>query len=229
MYRKTELVIEKETFNSIKNDEKFILVINLGRYFNVLMSITQSYLEYNNDETSVGIRQKMFTLWISIGYLHEGLKLFQQLEKNFADDPIFTESIGKFIADPKLKDFNKKLADLRSNISFHFDNKKGNSKIIKQCLNNLDEDEYVLLSTDGKKSGDMHFILSDEINANYFLKNNKDKSQEEFIGDFLTEVSSNLNKTAEVLQEFIWNYMNSLLDTHSGFFTREVSEKTNTK
>jgi hypothetical protein len=120
---KKQIIINKETFNILKKDEKFVSVVNLGRFFNALMSSLDDYLRYADDKTSRESRQKYAAFFAALGYLHEGVNLFEKLEEQFAGEPIFIKTIGKLLIDPEIKELNKKLANIRNNTAFHFSNK----------------------------------------------------------------------------------------------------------
>ncbi len=112
------------------------------------------------------------------------------------------------MADPEVKEFNKKLANIRNNTAFHFSN-----KVTKKILHELRFDEYVFMSYDSGKAGDMYFELSDNINVNYFTSGLKTTEEEErFLGEFLSKSSNLIKRTGEVVQNFIWEYMNSFID-----------------
>lgn len=205
---KKEFVIDEHSFEILKKDPKFVAVVNLGRYFNALMSSLNSYLDYSQSETAEGQRQKFAAIWATVGYLHEGLNLFQDLSIEFENDSIFINTIGKLLADPEILKFNKKLASLRSNTAFHFSNKKAVNKVLKE----LNLKEYVFLSFDSEKTGGMYFQLGDTVNTNYWIVGIKDQAKEEKELRMLLSKSVGLTqKTIIVLQDFIWEYMNSAL------------------
>ena len=103
---KNQIIIDKETFDILKKDAKFVSVVNLGRFFNALMSSLDDYLLYADDKTARESRQKFAAFFAALGYLHEGINLFEELDEQFADEPIFIKTIGKLLADPEVKEFN---------------------------------------------------------------------------------------------------------------------------
>lgn len=204
---KNQLIIDKETFNILKKDEKFVSVVNLGRFFNALMSSLDDYLLYADDKTARESRQKFASFFAALGYLYEGIDLFEELEKQFADEPIFIKTIGKLLGDPKVREFNKELVKIRNNTAFHFRN-----KVTKKILHELNLDEYVFMSFDSDKVGDMYFELSDNININYYTSGLKTKGDEEiYLRELLSKSSNLIERTGQAVQNFIWEYMSCLI------------------
>ncbi len=204
---KNQLIIDKKTFDILRKDEKFVSVVNLGRFFNALMSSLDDYLRYADDKTARESRQKFAAFFAALGYLHEGINLFEKLKEQFAGEPEFIKTIGKLLSDPEIREFNKKLANIRNNTSFHFSN-----KVTKKILHELRFNEYIFMSYDSEKAGDMHFELSDNININYYTSGLKtNEAEERFLRELLSKSSNLTKRTVEAVQTFIWEYMNSFI------------------
>lgn len=201
---KNQIIIDKATFDLLKRDEKFVSVVNLGRFFNALMSSLDDYLHYADDTTAHQSRQKFAAFFAALGYLHEGINLFKKLEEQFADEMIFIKTIGKILVDPDIKEFSKTLANIRNNTSFHFSN-----KVTKKILHELKFNEYVFVSFDNGEAGDMHYELSDNVNINYYTSGLKTNEEEEkILRELLSKSSTLIEKTVQAVQNFIWEYLN---------------------
>lgn len=202
-----QVKISKELFGKIRKETRFVAMINLGRYSNALMSILSNFDPFKEPQTNAERRNQLSYLWISAGLLYEAIKSIKELEKNFSDDSLFKETFGELLTKPGFSDdFYKELRNLRNETSFHF-----GCKVVKERLNTLELDDWVLFSTDSPKSVDSHFELSSEINIRFWARHAvTHEDRLETLGRLLAKISSMMKMLSGAIVDFMDGYIDEL-------------------
>lgn len=216
-----KLILEKKDFDNLKNNDVFIFIVSLGRFLNALISSNHNFLESLKTNTIVGKRQKFASVWISIGFLHEGISLFRKYEKKFGNDPIFQKTIGKLINDEETIKSFQTIVEIRNNQSFHFgkigkkiDKKQTEiNKFLKQTMNKMDSKEYVFVAYDGGSLGETYFEFSDCVNAFDLVKAAPSEIEKiEIYEKIFADTASLIKDMTQAVTFFIDEHMEQLLE-----------------
>ena len=189
-----KLEIDKLKFESLRTNPRFISILHFARVLNALMFCLQSYNDYKDSDSPVANRQKFRSLFIMMGFLHEGFVLLEKLETQFSGENFFDNTLGRMTNDIKIKNFrDNDLVKIRNANSFHF-----GDKVVPQTLKKLDLNEYILISFESPSFMDMYFPLADELDFNFWTKDTKNHKEET---EKITEIlSTSLNITVKFIK-----------------------------
>jgi hypothetical protein len=168
-----EVYIKNEDFEKLRTDPKFITLLNLSRIVNALQFCFQTLLDYKDNETPVGSRQRLNSFLFTTGVLYEGLKVANTLGKHFRDRDSFRDGFGKLLNDKETKKLQGSVLEtMRNRIAFHFD-----EDVAAEALKNLDFPSYLFATSLGSNRGSIYYNLADEAAINFLL--GEPTSQEE--------------------------------------------------
>lgn len=142
-----------------------------------------------------------YTFLFASSVLYEGFLLVEKLGKYYNKLDSFKNGFGKLLRDKKIQTLrNTVLKRARNKFVFHFD-----KDVAKESLSNFDVPVINFASGVGKSSGEMYFVLADELSINYFLQPKKNESDNSLKKRFIqiledtTAIMGTFSESAEVL------------------------------
>ena len=158
----------------------------------------RAYLDYANDDSPVGMRQKFQAFFIANGFIYEGFKVAEEIKSQFNGDKIFTKTLGEFLNLQQVIEFKDKLKTIRDK-TFHFD-----QDLIVQPLKYKIFQERTLLSGNSSQIGDSYFNIVTALEFHYMT--GELQTEEEFKAD----LSEMLRNSADMVELFS-NYINKFI------------------
>lgn len=157
---------------------------------NAVMFGMQCISDYLNDKTPVGRRQYNRAIFVTAGYMYEGLLLIDSLKLRYTNESFF-ERLNK-LASASFKRHRKIVQEIRHSLGFHLDS---DDKSTKAALKHLKLPRYDLMSGNSDRIMDFYFDFADTIDLNYLVdKFNSDQPESETLveifrcfGDLATE------------------------------------------
>ena len=201
----------KAIFDVVKTDERFLDLIILARVVNALHFCHKAGIDAKEYTEYAGARATLNSFLFAASVLHEGFILVERLGKNFKDLDSFKKGFGVLLRDHKVMTLRKKngvLSRTRNKFVFHFD-----SEMAKESLERFELSEYNFASGTGEATGEMVFVLADEVCINYLLQpapNDTDdvlRDRYKQILDDTTQVMVKFHKAAEKLIGDVLNDM----------------------
>ena len=160
-----QISCSKDKFNILREDERFLGLLTLARFINALRYFQKSAIGAKGTNDLVAARSVLNSFWYGSSVLYEGFLLVEKLRKVFKDVESFKSGFGTFLRDHQVQSFRKTvLKRMRNKFGFHFD-----AGVVKESLKNFELAEYKFASGVGNASGEMCFVLADEIVLNYLL------------------------------------------------------------
>ena len=212
------LIVKKELYDSIKDDDKFLDAIQLCRIL--------SAIQYNNNIYGLlneHVKSEEFDTYIQLhlvilhsAFLYEGIKKFNTIKNNWKE----LESLESFIANKEIIEeffsaknsfYSEILYNIRRKVAFHFDGHVVVSKLEEFLSKSKTEDVFFVESkTDLNK--DMKFSLANNLSFHYILgliEGDSDKEKFKSFALKLTELSNLFCDTLQVIiPELIEDYCN---------------------
>lgn len=159
--------IPNSEIDSLKNNEKFLMLLRLCRYQNQLLFCQQTLLDYAEDSTQIGVRQRHNALFFSFGVLYEAMRIVPDLGKEFRHFPSFQKGFANFFKLPDVVYLRSKVLNrMRNGMVFHVD-----TDAIKKELHDdysLPTHEFVAF-TPGGTFDSLCYPMADEITLNIFI------------------------------------------------------------
>ncbi|MFX0207879.1 MAG: hypothetical protein ACFFDT_17960 [Candidatus Hodarchaeota archaeon] len=181
-----KIVVKKEYLPNIKNEDKFINAIQLGRIIGAINYNKILYAEISKDK-EINTSLQLYLLLNLAALVYEGIKKFKNSKSDFENLNFYKENLDKIEiilneANDTKSFTNTVLERIRNRIAFHFD--KG---VIKEVIEQFVDDslkenkEVVLISGKSELVKDTTYLLADNMNINYILKsiNGNEKSERE--------------------------------------------------
>lgn len=156
--------IRRHRFPELRNNPDFLALIKVGRAVNAVTSGLQFISDYMDDVSPVGRRQYHRAVFITGGFLYEGLELITSLQLKYQTEPFFEKLNG--LLDVKYAKHRKILQEIRHSVAFHFDS---HDKSTKAALDNLKLPRYDLMSGTSERIMDFYFDLADTVDLNYLI------------------------------------------------------------
>ena len=195
----TRIRIRRHRFRELRNNQDFLALIKVGRAVNAVTSGLQFISDYMDDNTPVGRRQYYRAVFMTSGFLYEGLELVTSLRLKYLNEPFFTK-LNVLIGD-KYKRHRKILQEIRNSIAFHLDS---DDKSTKLALSNLNLSRYDLMSGSSDKVVDFYFDMADTIDWNYLIDKFKDgRPEPEVNKELLKLVSEVMTNFSTAGHEFL--------------------------
>lgn len=182
-----KIVVKNEYLPNIKNEDKFVNAIQLGRILGAIRYNNILYAEISRAE-EVNTSLQLYLLLNHAALVYEGIKKFNNNKSDFENLDHYKENLNNikiilYEANDSNSFTNKVLVRIRNKIAFHFD--KG---VIKEVIEQFVDDslkennELVLISGKSELVKDTTYLLADNMNINYILKaiQEKEKSEEKF-------------------------------------------------
>jgi len=202
------LIVKKELYQSIKDDEKFLGAIQLCRIL--------SAIQYNNVIYTMLIGNEEFDTYLQLhlvihhaSFLFEGIKKFNIIRNNWKE----LESLESFIKNKEIIEeyfsdnnsfYTDVLFSIRSKVAFHFDGHVVVRKL-EEFLNESERknEDVVFIDSKTDLNKDMKFSLANNLNFRYILGLIQGESDEEKFKTVALELTKLSNLFCNALQEII--------------------------
>ncbi|MFH1935736.1 MAG: hypothetical protein ABIN18_29725 [Pseudomonadota bacterium] len=184
----------KDKFNTLKTDERFLGLLTLARFVNALRFCQKAGIDSQSTPGRAGERDRINSFFFISSILYEGFILVEKIEKYFKDIDSFKKGFSSLLKDRSVKSFRKLVRKrIRNKFVFHFD-----KDVAKESLENLELPEYIFASGIGKSSGEMVFVLAEEIAINYLLQPTQNESDK----DLTLRFQEIIEDTADIMRRF---------------------------
>ena len=199
------LIVKKEFYQSIKDDEKFLSAIQLCRILGAIQYNTVIYAMLTENEEFDTYLQLHLVIYRA-SFLYEGIRKFNIIKKGLENLESFKknkEIIEKYFneANPFFKDV---ICQIRRKVALHFDKHvivRKLEEFVTECDNENEDVVFIEGKTDLFK--DMKFRLADNLNLRYFLGLIKGISYEDKFKTFALELTELSKLFCDTLQEII--------------------------
>lgn len=152
------VVCDEERFNELREDDRFVALLTLGRATNAIRFYHHAYLDAAEDDSPAGKRQRLNAFMFLGAALREALRYSQTLGRHFADSPGF-ECFRKLLGSNETQAYqNGILRHLRNKVTAHFE-----EQITRETLSSLDFGDPRLACGEGKTVGASYYDLADEV------------------------------------------------------------------
>lgn len=189
------LKIPVSQLQKLKNDEKFIMMLQLGRYLNQLSFCYHAYLQVGNDKSPAGIRQSHNSILFICGIMHEVLKFIPSLGKEFKSYKSYQNGLAVLMKNKEYIHLKEKVLNrMRNGIVFHVF-----PDPIIETLEDMKVRRLDFLTSTSAKWGDSFFELSDNIALNYLIGEHQDL--EDGLEKYTNLLVSILNLTDDFIQQ----------------------------
>jgi hypothetical protein len=196
-------IIKPEYIEKLKNDDDFILAIQLSRIVNSLSSNFRSYINVSNDNHLINVKDRIDLLLIHGAMLYEAIKVFTAHGKRLKEFKIWDQISSEFKVftqenGNKNSFKNTVLSKIRNKIFFHFDH-----DIISETLKKVDfPDGITFITAKSTKQKDIIYSLVDDLILSYLvqLEDSKEKSSEKYekVEKTIIDLSDRLCKLIDV-------------------------------
>lgn len=204
-----EIFMSSEDFDALRSDFRFARMLRLARVCNAILFCFNSYLDYTDNNSPKGLRQRFNSTFFVAGVLHEGLEVVDNLKIHFGKYDSFQNGFEKLLSEYKVINFRaNELTTSRDKFIFHYD-----KDVATKSLKILDFSEYLFATASGSELGDLYFNLADEVAINYLIDGVNSKENEEQVMsnyfEMLASISTEFIHSAdkligEVLSEMGW-------------------------
>jgi len=204
-----KVIIKKDVFNKIKNEDSFINAIVLSRIVNCLRSNQRCFIRTWEDDEITGIKDRFDLMLFHGAMLYDAIKSFKKLSSQLRN----LDTYKKFENEIKIinkqfgdgKSFRNTILDLiRNKLMFHFD-----SSFVKETISTFDrKDEIIFAQGKTGTHKDFIFLLPEDIAANYIIDNVNIKGSPEDRFDFYHE---EINKISKLFCNIVENLIYELI------------------
>lgn len=191
--------IRRHRFHELRDNSDFLALIKVGRVVNAVMFGFQCISDYMEDMSPVGRRQYNRAIFLTAGYMYEGLALVDSLKLKYVNE-VFFERLNNLTGDT-YKRHRKIVQEIRHSVAFHLDS---DDKSTKAALKNLKLPRYDLMSGNSSRMMDFYFDFADTIDLNYLIDKLKDDRPEtEVLGEIFTCFTDILKEFGGAGHEFL--------------------------
>ncbi len=183
--------IRRHRFPELRRNPDFLALIKVGRVVNAVMFGFQCISDYIEDMSPVGRRQYNRAIFLTSGYMYEGLVLVDSLKLKYVKEKFFQRLNA--LTGVGYKRHRKIVQEIRHSVAFHLDS---DDKSTKAALKNLKLPRYDLMSGNSSRMMDFYFDLADTIDLNYLIDKFKGDRPE---ADVLAEI---FQCFIDILKEF---------------------------
>ncbi len=205
-----KIIVKKKYLPSIKNENKFINAIQLGRIVGAIRYNKILHAEICKDN-EVNTSLQLYLLLNQAALVFEGIKNFNKTKSDFEELHYYKSNRDKI--DVILSEFNdsdsfsnKVLKKNRNKIAFHFDREVTEEVLEKFVDHSLRENkDVVLISGKSELVKDTTYLLADNMNINYVLEsiNEKELSEREKFRIFCTKLLELSGLFCDIIDELI--------------------------
>jgi len=192
----------------LRNDPKFILILQLGRYINQLMYFHKVYLANDDGVTPVGVRHTHNSFFFMCAILYEALKIIGPLGSEFRSYRTFRNGFAKLSKNADMNDLKTKVLNkMRNEFIFHVD-----PKPFEEALQTYDLRLIDFVTTTTGKQGDNYFNLSDELVLNYIIGDHGSaKAEREYYAKVVKKVGDVMAEFIRCANSLIYEYIDRKL------------------
>ena len=190
-----DISCSRATFDVVKNDAPFLSLLTLARFVNALRFCQKAGIDAKGTAGPAEARSSVNSFLFVASVLYEGFLLVQKLGKHFRDRYSFKSGFGALLRDKQVRSLRKSVLNrIRNKFVFHFD-----EEVAKESLEIFELPEYKFASGIGKASGEMVFVLADEVVINYLLQPTQNESDESLRNRY-TQI---LQNTTDIMGKFL--------------------------
>lgn len=178
-----ELVIDPASFDRLRTDRAFGILLNLARLTNALTIGRWALLAPLRWQSPRLRRERFAALLYTGALLHEGLRLAEALPAFYRHLPQYRAGFGEIQADSKVRHLRKRyLKRLRNKVAFHFDH-----DVPATVLPRLRNSEYHFATGRGGAIAAIYFDLADDVVTDFLLgKSSSDAEYVQKLDEFMT-------------------------------------------
>ena len=170
-----DISCSKAIFDVVKTDARFLSLLTLARFVNALRFCQKAAIDAKEATGPTGARSSSNSFEFAASVLYEGFLLIEKLGKDFKNLESFKSGFGALLRDKTVKSLRESaLKRMRNKFVFHFDKEVAKGSLEK----NFELPEYIFASGIGKASGEMYFVLADEVVLHYLLQPTPNESDE---------------------------------------------------
>lgn len=204
-----DISCSKAIFDVVKTDARFLSLLTLARFVNALRFCQKAGIDAQGTAGPAGARSSVNSFLFAASVLYEGFLLVQKLGKYYKDRDSFKSGFGALLRDKKVGSLRESvLYRMRNKFVFHFD-----EEVAKQSLENFELPEYKFASGIGKASGEMVFVLADEVVINYLLQptsNETDATLKERYKGILEDTTQVMGKFLEAAERLMGDVLRDM-------------------
>ncbi len=153
----TLISLSRTDFLQLKDNPRFIRVVQLGRIVNALRYTHMAGAAAAREDDSSARRQRIASFLYAAGLLYEGFRLADVLGKDFKASTTFQNGFARLLKKPEVVKLRQGiLNDLRNKAVFHNDD-----DVVKLGLGLVDTDPVVFFRSFGGTWGSTHYDLAD--------------------------------------------------------------------
>jgi hypothetical protein len=204
-----DITCSKETFDSLKADERFLGLLTLARVVNSLRFFQREFIDSKNVSGPVGARSCINSFLFGASVLYEGFLTVEKIGTHFKALDSYREGFGALLKDKDIQNFRQSvLYRVRNKFVFHFDR-----NVVKESFEHFQLPTYKFASGIGKASGEMYFGLADEAVMNYLLQPSDNEPNESVRARYkkimqdTTQLMGRFNESAERLMADVMDDM----------------------
>ena len=192
----------KEIFEKLKNDERFLNILTLARFFNALRFCQQPVIDARSSNRPSSSRQSINSFLFAGSVLYEGFLLAEKLGQHFRDFDSFKKGFAVLLRDNKIRMLRETvLKRMRNKFVFHFDH-----DIVSEALEYFELPNYRFATGFGKSSGELYYGLADEVAMNYLLQpkpNDTDTELDNRLRSMMKEITQLMGQFTDAAERLI--------------------------
>jgi hypothetical protein len=192
----------KEIFEKLKNDERFLNLLTLARFFNALRFCQQPVIDARSSTRPSSSRQSINSFLFASSVLYEGFLLAEKLGQYFRDLESFKNGFAVLFRDNKIRTLRETvLKRMRNKFVFHFDR-----DIVSEALEYFELPNYRFATGFGKSSGELYYGLADEAVMNYLLQskpNDTDIELNNRLKTMMTDITQLMGEFTNAAEQLI--------------------------
>jgi hypothetical protein len=163
-------------FAQLKKSADFVNWVKIARLINAIAFGLKCLDDYLDDMSPIGRRQTNRAIFVTAGYLHEGLDLVGSMQLRYAVEP-FYEGFKDLLDSQTFELQRKMLKEIRHSVGFHLDSRRDNTE---KTIQNLALRHWDLVSAADNTPMGLYFNFADVVDFNYLVdKFNHGGSDEE--------------------------------------------------
>jgi hypothetical protein len=179
--KETQLAFSPERWATLRNDERLLDLLRLGRVTNALAFAYPALTRDIRHQTPRTRRDRTAALYYVGAVAFEGLQVSQGLARHYRGFPQFQAGLGKLNTDPAVTALATKfLKPLRDKVAFHFDR-----DVYSTAIRGIEFEEYRVATFNTPNAAGVYFDFVDDA-----------------IGVFLTGARSNVEHL-HTLEQFM--------------------------
>lgn len=203
------IIIDKDVFNRVKNQDDFICSIQMARLINTLRSAQRTYLRIPDNGRLPNTKDRIEQEYIYASILFEALNSFLNLGGSVKNLRAWktNNALTKYLHDERNRKnsyFKTVLEPIPNTVMFHFDR-----EAITEAFDKIPiKDGIDLAVSESKRNKDMVFNLADDLVLNYVISKDsrsvKDTEKYDYLLKYVLDISERLGGLANQCILEIW-------------------------